>query len=148
MKHILFAAALMATPLMAPSMASAESARDIVLNGVTAVFVTPDPAAIDTYFSEGYIQHNPSFPNGLDTLRGMAGNPTEGFTYEIGNVVADEESQMVAVHFRATGWGPEPMVGVDIFRVEDGKIVEHWDVMQAEVTDTASGNPMWTPAGE
>jgi len=42
-----------------------------------------------------------------------------------------------------TGWGPKPMVAVDIFRVKDGKVVEHWDVMQEEVS-TASGHAMFT----
>ena len=38
------------------------------------------------------------------------------------------------------------MVAVDIFRVNDGKVVEHWDVMQEEVpaADTASGDAMFT----
>ena len=40
------------------------------------------------------------------------------------------------------------MVAVDIFRVKDGKVVEHWDVMQEEssAADTASGNAMFTKA--
>jgi predicted SnoaL-like aldol condensation-catalyzing enzyme len=40
------------------------------------------------------------------------------------------------------------MVAVDIFRVTDGKVVEHWDVMQEEVpaSDTASGNSMFSRA--
>jgi predicted SnoaL-like aldol condensation-catalyzing enzyme len=39
------------------------------------------------------------------------------------------------------------MVAVDIFRVEDGKVVEHWDVLQEEVPveTTVHGNPMFTP---
>jgi len=36
------------------------------------------------------------------------------------------------------------MVAVDIFRIKSGKVVEHWDVMQEKVTDTASGNAMFT----
>ena len=36
---------------------------------------------------------------------------------------------------------------VDILRVEDGRIVEHWDVMQEEVHPTASGHAMFTPRG-
>ena len=41
--------------------------------------------------------------------------------------------------------GPKPMVAVDIFRVKNGKLVEHWDVMQEEVAAAAtkSGNPMF-----
>jgi predicted SnoaL-like aldol condensation-catalyzing enzyme len=40
------------------------------------------------------------------------------------------------------------MIAVDIFRVADGKVIEHWDVMQEEVpaSATASGNPMFTSA--
>ncbi|WP_174147505.1 nuclear transport factor 2 family protein [Leisingera sp. ANG59] len=141
----LFLATLLAA---APMAAAAESARNIVLNGLDVVFVNPDVEAIDRYFSEDYIQHNPAFPNGLDTLRGFASGPTAGVDYQIGNVIADEESGMVAVHFRVTGFGPKPFVGVDIFRVTDGKISEHWDVLQEEVAETVSGNPMWSPAGE
>ena len=40
-----------------------------------------------------------------------------------------------------------PMVGVDIFRVEDGRIAEHWDVLEEEVSPTSSGHPMFTVPG-
>jgi predicted SnoaL-like aldol condensation-catalyzing enzyme len=67
-----------------------------------------------------------------------------GLTYEPGMAVADGD--LVMVHGRYTGWGPKPMVAVDIFRVEGSKVVEHWDVMQEEVpaANTASGNAMFT----
>ena len=65
-------------------------------------------------------------------------------TYEPGMAVADGD--LVIVHGRYTGWGPKPMVAVDIFRVENGKVVEHWDVLQEEIPagDTRSGNAMFT----
>jgi predicted SnoaL-like aldol condensation-catalyzing enzyme len=54
-------------------------------------------------------------------------------TYEPGMAVA--EGDLVMMHGRRyTGWGPKPLVAVDIFRVENGKVVEH----------TASGNVMFT----
>lgn len=142
MKHLVTAAIIALTP----TLAMAESAKEIALAGLSAVFIDRDVAAIDSYFSPDYIQHNPMFPNGPETLKGFAANMPENFSYEIGNVIAD--GNLVAVHFRAIGFGPAPMVGVDILRVEDGKIAEHWDVLQEEVTDTVSGNPMWTPAAE
>jgi hypothetical protein len=37
--------------------------------------------------------------------------------------------------------------GVDIYRVEDGRIAEHWDVLQEEVSPTVSGHPMFTVPG-
>ena len=77
-----------------------------------------------------------------DDAKARAG--VHGLTYEPGMTVADGD--LVMVHGRYTGWGPKPMVAVDIFRVENGKVVEHWDVMQEEVpaSDTASGNAMFT----
>jgi len=64
--------------------------------------------------------------------------------YVPGMVAADGD--LVMVHGRYVGWGPKPMIAVDIFRVVDGKLVEHWDVMQVEVpaSATTSGNPMFT----
>ena len=138
--------ALTAALALSPIVVFAETAKDIAVNGLSAVFVDRDVAAIDTYFSPDYVQHNPMFPNGTDVLKGFAANMPDNFLYEIGNVIADEETGLVAIHFRVEGFGPAPMVGVDILRVEIGLIVEHWDVLQEEVTDTVSGNPMWTPA--
>jgi predicted SnoaL-like aldol condensation-catalyzing enzyme len=39
------------------------------------------------------------------------------------------------------------LVGVDICRVEDGRIAEHWDVLQEEASPTVSGHPMYTVPG-
>ena len=83
-------------------------------------------------------------PSGRDPLRGMIANAPESATYEMGMVIA--EGDLVAVHGRITGMGPTPMIAIDIYRVEDGKIAEHWDVIQPEVLDTMSGNPMFEPA--
>jgi predicted SnoaL-like aldol condensation-catalyzing enzyme len=59
--------------------------------------------------------------------------------------MAVAEGDLVMAHGRYTGWGPKPMVAVDISRVVDGKVVEYWDVVQEEVpaSKTASGNPMF-----
>ncbi len=91
-----------------------------------------------------YIQHNPTIPNGRDAIAGLLGSLPDGFRYEPGMVAA--EGNIVMIHGRYVGWAPEPMVAVDIFRVENGRLVEHWDVMQAEVPahETKSKNAMFT----
>jgi len=139
--------ALAVLPLLfSATVAFAQTPKEIAIAGVTAAFIEPNPEHVKELFSPNYIQHNPAFPNGPEPLIGLATNPMPNVTYEIGNVIA--EGNLVAIHFRVTGFGPKPMVGVDILRIEDGLIVEHWDVVQEEVTDTVSGNPMFTPAAK
>ncbi|MFC8093440.1 hypothetical protein [Streptomyces sp. NPDC057301] len=52
----------------------------------------------------------------------------------------------MAIHGRYTGYAAKPLVAVDIFRIEGGKLAEHWDVLQEEVPagDTKSGRSMLT----
>ena len=122
-----------------------KSNKEIVLEVLKRSFIDRDPTVVAQYFAANYKQHNPVIPDGPSTIAEMIPTLT-ALTYEPGMVVA--EGDLVMVHGRYTGWGPKPMVAVDIFRVQDGKVVEHWDVMQEEVSaaDTASGNAMFTTA--
>jgi len=123
-----------------------ESARSkaIALKAIRGVFIERDARIVEELFAPDYIQHNPTIPNGRDAIAGLLGSLPEGFGYEPGMVIA--EGNIVMIHGRYVGWAPEPMVAVDIFRVENGRLVEHWDVMQAEVPahETKSKNAMFT----
>ncbi len=125
-------------------MQQAEVNKEVVLAVLKGAFIDRDPSVVHRYFSTGYIQHNPSIPNGPSAIPALIAGLKPEFRYEPGMAVASGD--LVMVHGRYTGWGPKPMVAVDIFRVENGKVVEHWDVMQEEVpaSQTASGNPMFT----
>jgi len=120
-----------------------KSNKDIVLEVLRRSFVERDPTVVEEYFGPNYKQHNPAIADGPSAIVKMIPTLT-GLTYEPGMAVADGD--LVMVHGRYTGWGPKPMVAVDIFRVADGKVVEHWDVLQEEVpaANTASGNAMFT----
>jgi predicted SnoaL-like aldol condensation-catalyzing enzyme len=121
----------------------ARSNKEIVLEVLKRAFIDRDPTVVEQYFGNNYKQHNPLIPDGPSAIAAMIPTLT-GLTYEPGMSVADGD--LVMVHGRYTGWGPKPMVAVDIFRVESGRVVEHWDVMQEEVpaANTASGNAMFT----
>ena len=136
----LIAAATIAA--LSTTAAFAQTNKEIVVAGMKGLFITRDMSVIDKYWSPNYIQHNPAVPNGSAVLKGWIGSLPADFKYEPGMVVA--EGDLVMMHGRYTGMGPKAMVGVDIFRLENGKIVEHWDVLQEEVAKTASGNPMFT----
>ena len=119
------------------------SNKALVIEVLQTVFVERDTSIVSTHFSNNYIQHNPLIPNVSESIPPMVAALPAEFRYEMGIVVA--EGDLVMVHGRYTGWGPNPMIAVDIFRVADGKLAEHWDVMQEEVpaSATASGNPMF-----
>ena len=121
-----------------------ESNKQVVLKVLKGAFVERDVSVVDRYFSADYVQHNPAIPNGRKAIANLIPTLKEDFFYEPGMVVA--EGDLVMVHGRYVGWGTKPLVAVDIFRVKDGKVVEHWDVMQEEVpaSATASGNPMFS----
>ena len=126
------------------SSSTAASNKVLVSEVMNAVFVRRDWSLVERHFAVGYVQHNPAVPNGRDAIPTLISALTPGFRYEAGMIVA--EGDLVMIHGRYTGWGPKPMVAVDIFRVADGKLVEHWDVLQEEVpaTSTANGNPMFS----
>lgn len=122
---------------------STDANKALVLRAITGAFVDRDPAIVDELFSPDYRQHNPQIPSGTDAIKAVLGNFPDDFSYEPGLVIA--EGDIVAIHGRYVGWGPKPMVAIDIFRVANGKLVEHWDVMQEEVpaADSVNGNAMF-----
>ena len=117
--------------------------RELVIKAISDVFINRDITAFDKYFSENYIQHNPHLPNGTSALKQFIPTLSETFNYEPG--VITENENIVMIHGRYEDWNKKNMIAVDIFRIENGKIVEHWDVMQEEITadKTANGNAMF-----
>jgi predicted SnoaL-like aldol condensation-catalyzing enzyme len=120
-----------------------ETNKQIALRALTGAFIDKDPNVVE-HFSANYIQHNPTSPNGPAAIKDLIPKLPKDFSYQPGMAVA--EGDLVMVHGRYVGWGPKPMIAVDIFRLEGGKVAEHWDVMQDEVPASASanGNPMFS----
>ncbi|MCX5496361.1 nuclear transport factor 2 family protein [Kaistia dalseonensis] len=112
--------------------------KALVLEAMTSLFQRHDASAVDRLYALDYIQHNPSIPQGRDALRTIVEGLPEHVHYEPGLIIADGD--LVAIHGRIRGWADEPQIAIDIFRVEDGKLAEHWDVLQNEVTATAAGS--------
>lgn len=117
--------------------------KELVLTAITDVFINRDITAFDKYFGDNYVQHNPNIPNGTDVLKQFIPSLPDNFKYEAG--IITENNDIVMIHGRYENWNGKNMIAVDIFRIENGKIVEHWDVMQEEVPVelTANGNTMF-----
>lgn len=117
--------------------------KEQAINYLNAVFNEKDLVKVETFWKDDMVQHNPSMPNGLDVLRGFITSEDNQISYEPG--IAMEEGNIVAVHGRYSNWFGKTMIAVDYFRVEDGKFIEHWDVMQEEVpaSEAVNGNAMF-----
>lgn len=116
---------------------------ELVKTALTEMFIQKDITALDRYWSDHYIQHNPMVGNGREALKNLFASMLPNLTYEMGLITGNDD--FVMVHGRYLGFGPKPMVAVDIFRIKDGKLAEHWDVLQEEVPaeQAASKNPMF-----
>lgn len=119
--------------------------KALVLDAMTSLFQRHDVSAVERLYSVDYIQHNPGIAQGRDALQALVSNLSQDVHYEPGLIIA--EGDYVAIHGRIRGWADVPQVVVDLFRVEDGKLAEHWDVLQNEVAATSAlaGIAMFDP---
>ena len=90
-----------------------------------------------------YIQHNQAVADGLEGFGAAMGALAEVATKDSSlkpkatTLRVFEDGDYVIAHTDYNFFGPK--IGIDIFRFEDGLIVEHWDNLQEKVTKTASG---------
>lgn len=109
-----------------------EQNKKTVLAFYQAAINDKDFEAASVYMGEDYIQHNPmaaTGPQGLKAFMDFARQQMPGFQVEFKRVLADGD--YVVVHCHATnGPGDRGSAVMDIFRLEGGKVVEHWDVIQ------------------
>lgn len=140
MKLLTFTAVAALALGLATNPSFAQGAREIVKSAMTELMVNKNVSSIDSHFSEPYIQHNQSVPSGLDALKGLAdqaiaNNPA--FNYQLLRLFADGD--VGVAHGIYHGFGTTPLVAFDVFRVEKGKIVEHWDNLSPVAANNPSG---------
>jgi predicted SnoaL-like aldol condensation-catalyzing enzyme len=86
------------------------------------------PDRIEDYFAAPYLQHNPNIGDGLNTVRRLSQAENRPLTYD-DIVLTVGRGNFVATLCNAN-WEGSPLAQVDIVRLEDGKIVEHWDNLE------------------
>ena len=115
-----------------------------VLEAFDTLFNKRDYEAAQRYWSPNYIQHSAHIAPGRDGLFDLIKSMPPTLKYEPGMIVADGDR--VIVHGRFSGFGAlVNWIVADILRIEDGVLVEHWDVIQDEATQeqSKSGRPMF-----
>jgi len=121
-----------------------EQNKIIVRDSFEAVFNQRDLSAFEKYWSPGYIQHSAHIPPGRAGLKMLVENLPAEVRYDSSIMMA--EGDFVMVHGRYSGIPGSPdWIVVDIVRIEDAKLAEHWDVIQDEATleSSKSGLPMY-----
>ena len=104
----------------------------------------PDEA-VSRYVGNTYIQHNPDFADGpqafIAAVMGWVG-ACPSLRIEIKRIIA--EGDFVVTHvFIKQNEKDLGIAAIDIFRLENGKIIEHWDVTRAIPEKSANGNAMF-----
>jgi predicted SnoaL-like aldol condensation-catalyzing enzyme len=121
-----------------------EKNKALVLRAFDALFNKRDYSAAEQFWSPQYIQHSAHIAPGREGLFDLIKSLPPTLKYDAGTIVA--EGNLVIVHGRFSGFGaPANWIAADILRIQDGLLVEHWDVIQDEATEeqSKSGAPMF-----
>jgi len=142
---IIVAAAALVALAAAAQPSQLEVNKRIATEFYDAAINRKDFAAASQYLGSDYKQHNPTAADGVEGLRGFIDFLRARFPNqrgEIKRVIA--EGDLVVLHVHSTrGDGTPGRAIVDIFRIENGKVVEHWDVIQDIPAQPANTNGMF-----
>ena len=108
----------------------------LVIHALNTLFNKRNYESVRKYWSPDYVQRSLWVPPGKEGLFNMVATIPADTRLEFGLVVANDD--VVFVHCRTSGHGAPNFVSADWFRIKDGLFVEHWDVMQNEVSETES----------
>ena len=156
--------AMFALTILAPSAwgADPEANKQLYRNYVEEMWNKRNPSAADRFLAADFIEHNANLPPGLAGRKQFVTSVLAGFSDyhgEIQDIVAEGNKVVARVQWTGTQDGPfqgRPATGnklrfstADFFRVENGKLAEHWDVVDGLSRAIGLGLiPPPTPAGE
>ncbi|MDR6466141.1 ester cyclase [Chryseobacterium sediminis] len=132
------------TKIDCPDIEQAQKNKEIVLSFYQQMFGDKDISAVDRYVDKNYIQHNPRVADGADAFKKAAETWFKGaekVKVDVQHVAA--EGDFVFVHIKNKNKDGSLKSTMDIFRIHDGKIMEHWDVHENVPQTSANPHPMF-----
>ena len=122
-----------------------EANKKAVLESYDLALNKKDADAAFKYLGSSYKQHNPTVADGFDGWRAMVNwlkKDRPNFKVEVKRVIAEGDLVVLHVHMTIDA-NDRGRAGIEIFRLEDGKIVEHWDILQHIPETSANRNGMF-----
>jgi predicted SnoaL-like aldol condensation-catalyzing enzyme len=118
--------------------------RALVLEAFDTLFNKRDYVGAERFWSPDYIQHSAHIEPGRDGLFELVKASPPDMRYGNGLIVANGDYVMLHGRFSNVGQ-PADWIVVDVVRLQDGLLAEHWDVIQDEATaeQSKSGLPMF-----
>jgi predicted SnoaL-like aldol condensation-catalyzing enzyme len=118
---------------------------DFVLEMYREVLIAQDSSKVDRYISPDYVQHSSLAPPGRDSLKAfldMLRVRSPDASSDIKRAFVDGDFVVVHVHVKRHP-GDLGLAVVDIFRVDDRYILEHWDVLMEVPANPVNANSMF-----
>jgi predicted SnoaL-like aldol condensation-catalyzing enzyme len=145
MRRLLLVIMFLALPAGSALAADSETNKKVVLEFYDKALNQKDFDAAAKYFGPHYIQHNPGAPDGIEGFKAFIAMRKEKFPNAKSDIKrAFAEGDFVILHVHSVREPGERGVAiVDIFRLENGKVVEHWDVVQPIPEKPANTNGMF-----
>lgn len=125
--------------------ATTDANKQAVLESYDLALNQKDAEAAFKYLGPTYRQHNPTVADGFDGWRAMVNwlkTDRPDFKVEVKRAIAEGDFVVLHVHMKIDA-DDRGRAGVEIFRLEDGKIVEHWDILQPIPETAANTNSMF-----
>lgn len=125
-------------------MAQEEKNKQIAITAYQRIFGDLDTTAIDDYISKDFVQHNPTIADGPEGVKALiqilVSQGVQKQKIEFKHIIAEDD--IVILHSRYEMAGKEWRF-IDIYRVENSKLVEHWDAMMQMPDKRANNNLMF-----
>lgn len=121
-----------------------ETNKKIAQTAYQRIFGDLDMSGVDEFMSKNFIQHNPTLPDGRDGVKSVLqmlisqGVPKQEIQFK--HIVAQDDIVILHTRYEMAG---KKWRFIDIYRIENGKLAEHWDAMMQQPDQPANNNSMF-----